>query len=145
MTTLYIHKYTNTQIAMQVPDESKLSLYKGSFMTMRRYQLVEPEDDLKYDDKTWSIAKSQGLIMIYSLFWAHLIDYGSFFKPNLAKGPRTAMYLTVVGIPSAIHAVYCSSRIAKYLDQMDYKYGPKYEEYQQELANKKAKAAGESD
>ncbi len=100
--------------------------YRGAFYTLRSAQLIDPLDEARYNNKQRTILKSQGLVFVFTLFWSHLIDKGSFLKPTQS---RIAFYAACVGIPSAIHAVYASSAMSGILADLDEKYASAYEKY----------------
>ena len=121
--------------ATDKPTERK---YHGAFMTLRQNRMTDPTDEDRYDKLTWTIGKSQGAVLLYTLFWAHLMDYGSFLKAKPPKGTRIALYVATAGIPSAIHALYASSWVTELSNSLDIKYSQKFEEFQLLLRTKKS-------
>jgi hypothetical protein len=108
--------------------------YKGAFFTLKSAGLVDPLDLSRYNIKQNSIFKSQGLVLFYTLFWAHLIDVGSFLKPERS---RITFYLVASGVPSLMHALYSATRINDTLSELDEKYAESYEKYYMEKLKKK--------
>ena len=112
------------KLGIEIKQKENVKSYKGAFFTLKSAGLVDPADIAAYNLKQNSIFKAQGLVFFYTLFWAHLIDVGSFLKPERS---RITFYLAAVGIPSLIHAVYASSGINKIMSDLDAKYVPQYE------------------
>jgi hypothetical protein len=43
--------------------------------------MVKPEDLERYDNLTSNVLKAQGLLMIFTVFWARLYELGNFKMP----------------------------------------------------------------
>lgn len=88
-------------------------------MTLKASGLVDPLDDEKYGQMTGNVLKSQGLVMVFAVFWARLLEIGNFKLPTKN---RWVYYGGSVFLPSVFHALYCSSVINKFTNTMDEKY-----------------------
>ncbi|KRX03994.1 P-loop containing nucleoside triphosphate hydrolase [Pseudocohnilembus persalinus] len=78
---------------------------KGAFLTLKAAGLTDPSDDEKYSNLNGNVMRSQGLLMIFSLFWARMWEVGNFPIPTKN---RWLYYGGCVFLPSIFHVGYIS-------------------------------------
>ena len=125
----------NSETRIPAINRPQVKFFKGAFITLKSVNMVDPLDIAKYSTRQNSILKIQGLVLFYTAFWAHLVDYGNFLKPNQTKIP---FYLACVGLPTLVHAIYASTYMSEFLEKMDQRYAVQYDKYYlQTLTEKK--------
>lgn len=128
---------------MEAAQIDQPSVHLGAFLYLKQKALVNPEDERKYNEKTSLSVKRIGIVALFTGFWAHLIDYGSFLKKGSSRGTRLLTYAVIAGVPSLIEGMRGTNEIRIFAEELDAKYSPKFFDYQAELLEKKKKAAGQ--
>ena len=128
---------------MEAANLPEQQVHPGAFLYLKQKAMINPDDERKYNAKTNISMKRVGIVLLFTGFWAHLIDYGSFIKKGSSRGTRLATYGLIAGLPTLIESLAGTNEIRALTDQFDIKYSPKFFDFQADLLEKKKKAAGQ--
>lgn len=100
---------------------------RGAFLTMKHARLVAQSDIDVYDTQSYNILKSQGVIMLFSTYWARMLEIG-----NVVPGFKTykyGYYGFFISVPAILHAIYAGHKFNSEVEKLDRKYSTPFLQY----------------